>query len=263
MNTLRAGAPIGVFDSGVGGLSVLAALRAALPHEDFVYYADNAFAPYGERSAAYVIERARTISRHLRAQHDVKALVVACNTATAAAIEVLRAELAPLPIVGVEPALKPAAASSRTRHVGVLATQGTLASAKFHTLYQTLQSQARFTLQACDGLADAIERDDAATVHALCDRYVHALGPCGSGPQEIDTLVLGCTHYPFARAALAAAAGPNVQLLDTGAPVARQTRSLLATLAQPASTPGAVLLQASGDIAPLQAAARRWLAWPG
>ena len=128
--------PIGVFDSGVGGLSVLRALRAELPHEDFIYVADAGFAPYGEREECFVVQRSRFITQHLLAheQRPIKALVIACNTATAASIHLLRQELPSLPIVGVEPALKPAVASSRTKRIGVMATRGTLASAKFKAL---------------------------------------------------------------------------------------------------------------------------------
>ena len=134
--------PIGVFDSGVGGLSVLNALRAELPHERFVYFADTAHAPYGERSEAYVAERTRAVARQLVADHAIKALVVACNTATAAAVHLLRTDHPQLPLVGLEPALKPAVAQSRTRHIAVLATRGTLASRKFDALRASLADQA-------------------------------------------------------------------------------------------------------------------------
>ena len=257
-------APIGVFDSGVGGLSVLAALRAELPREDFVYHADTAFAPYGERGEDYVAARTLAIAQELRAQHGIKALVVACNTATAAAIAPLRAAHPGLCIVGVEPALKPAARASRTGHVGVLATRGTLASGKFRSLKASLAGQARYTLQACDGLAEAIERGDAARLQELGSRYMQALGPLGNAPGSIDTVVLGCTHYPFARDTLARAGGTAVQWLETGAPVARQTRRLLeaGTLAGSAGT-GRVHLQSSGDCAALRTFAQRWLGLPG
>jgi glutamate racemase len=157
---VHASQPIGVFDSGIGGLSVLRALRAELPHERFVYFADNGHAPYGERDAAQVLARARTITTELLERHDIKALVIACNTATAVAIHLLRAEHPGLPIIGVEPALKPAAALTRTRRVGVMATRGTLESAKFAALLDSLCGLATFILQPCDGLADAIERQD-------------------------------------------------------------------------------------------------------
>ena len=146
----QAAHPIGVFDSGIGGLSILQALRAELPAEDFVYVADSGHAPYGERDAAHVIGHSQAITRHLLAQHHIKALVVACNTATAAAIHLLRQQYPYLPIVGVEPALKPAAQLSQTRRVGVMATRGTLESAKFRVLLDALQGQADFILQPCE-----------------------------------------------------------------------------------------------------------------
>jgi glutamate racemase len=250
--------PIGVFDSGIGGLSILQALRAELPQERCVYVADSGHAPYGERDAAHVIARSQAIATHLVQRHGVKLLVVACNTATAAAIELLRQEWPELPIVGVEPALKPAARLSRTGRVGVLATRGTLASAKFQALLASLQDQAHFALQPCDGLADAIERQDLPAIDALAARYIAALSAgAGEPPGAIDTLVLGCTHYPLARAQLQALAGPAVTLIDSGAPVAQQARRLLQAgpgLAPPG--PGRVELLSSGHPERLQAMAR-------
>ena len=259
--------PIGVFDSGIGGLSVLAALRAELPRERFIYYADAGHAPYGERGDDFVIARSRAIMRMMIEERGIKALVIACNTATAAASAQLRAELraegSELPLIGVEPALKPAAAATHTGHVGVLATRGTLASDKFRTLHQRLAHQAAFHLVACDGLASAIERDDTARIDELTAHYLRALGPLGAVEGQIDTLVLGCTHYPFAAAALRRHVAPQVRLLDTGAPVARQTRRLLA--AHGALNDGAsgalgdLVLETSGSPQALNVAVARWL----
>jgi len=254
--------PIGVFDSGVGGLSVLAALRSELPGEDFVYFSDAAHAPYGERGDPFVIDRTLGIARRLVDEHGIKALVVACNTATAAGIELLRAAYPGLPIVGVEPALKPAAAATRTGHVGVLATRGTLASRKFKRLHETLQNdRVRFSLMPCDGLAGAIERADDSAVESLARQYVGGLGRFGGQPGEIDTLVLGCTHYPFIASGLQRLAGPGVRLIETGQPVAQQTQRLLAAKAQlaPAGRAGSLQLLCSGDVSFLEAAAARWL----
>ena len=243
---------------------MLQALRAELPQQDFIYIADSGHAPYGERGDAFVIARSHALTAHLL-ERGVQALVIACNTATAAAIDVLRAEHPGLPIIGVEPALKPAAALSRTRRIGVMATRGTLASARFQALLDKLSTQADFVLQPCDGLADAIERaagrpQDATELIAACDRHTRALGRFGSKIGEIDTLVLGCTHYPFASAPLRVLLGPDVLLLDTGAPVARQTRLKLAGT-QAGNTPGSgrVELFSTGDAGLLQAAAQRWL----
>jgi len=291
--------PIGVFDSGVGGLSVLRALRAALPKECFVYLADSANAPYGERGDAYVAARTHAITDYLRKQHHIKALVVACNTATAAAIHEVRSSHADLPLVGLEPAIKPALAVTKTGHVGVIGTRGTLTSAKFGKLMTSLADQARFVVQPCDGLAHAIERSVAlplaASEHsplasetgALCERYIHAMGSFGKGPGQMDTLVLGCTHYIFVAHELRALVGPDVEFIETGEPVARQTRRLLeaAGLLNSAGHCGAnehaadavpqaidteagtaqgtgVRLLTTGPLPMLQAAAERWLNLP-
>lgn len=250
--------PIGVFDSGIGGLSILKALRTELPHEDFVYVADSGHAPYGERDDAYVIARALAITGYLITAHRIKALVVACNTATAAAIEVLREAHPMLPIVGVEPALKPAVAHSTTRRIAVLATRGTLESARFRALRASLATQADFVCQACDGLADAIEREDAPEIRALCAYYLPARDQFGLKASQIDTVVLGCTHYPFASAELRELLGPEVQVIDNGTAVAHRTRRVVGELSW-RCTPGQCLLFSTGDGARLQQAARRWL----
>lgn len=256
---------IGVFDSGVGGLSILKALRAELPHEDFIYAADSGHAPYGERDVAHVVVRTRAVCGYL-VSRNVKALVIACNTATAAAIHLLRAEHPGLPIIGVEPALKPAVALSKTGRIGIMATRGTLTSAKFQALLGSQAGQADFVVQPCDGLADAIERSastgDATKTIAYCAQYTGAMGLFGNKTGEIDTLVLGCTHYPFAEKQLRALLGPDVQIIDTGEPVARQTRLRLPVAKEQADTAaaaGQVRLFTTGQPAALQAAAQRWL----
>jgi len=253
---------VGVFDSGVGGLSVLAALRAELPHENFVYFADTAYAPYGERGDAYVIERSRAVVEHLLREHGIKALVVACNTATTAAIHLLRADHPDLPIVGLEPGLKPAVASSRTGHISVLATRGTLASAKYANLRASFAGSADVRPVPCDGLVKAIEGFDSAGIAALSERYMAEAGPFGDGPGEVDTVVLGCTHYPLVKEELGKHAPATLRFIDTGVPVAQQTRRLLASagrLADGTGAAGNLLLQSSGDVAVLEAAAARWL----
>jgi glutamate racemase len=274
--------PIGVFDSGIGGLSVLQALRRELPHEHFVYLADSGNAPYGERGDAFVQARTHAIAQHLQAQHGIKALVIACNTATAAAVESLRAAMPQLPLIGVEPAIKPAAASSQTQHVGVMATRGTVESRRFRKLLSEYGQNVQFHVQACDGLARAIELStlqqpeaagEASEIEALSARYISALGQFGFKTGEMDTLVLGCTHYIFIKEELRALLGPEVQLIDTGAPVARQTRRLLAQQQrlrpEPAQTPPDACAQAhqirlmtTGSLPSLQAAAQRWLQLP-
>jgi glutamate racemase len=277
-----AASPIGVFDSGIGGLSVLQALRHELPHEHFVYLADSAHAPYGERGDAFVQARTQAIAQHMFSTQGIKALVIACNTATAAAVEALRAAQPHWPLIGVEPALKPAAASSQTHHIGVMATRGTVNSPRFRKLLAQHSGPAQFAVQACDGLAGAIERstqtpaDGAASpsaIEVLCTRYLDALGAFGLKTGQMDTLVLGCTHYIFIKDELRALVGPDVQLIDTGAPVARQTRRLLAQqgLLQPEGAsadacrlaPAAhIRLLTTGTLPALQAAAARWLDLP-
>lgn len=267
--------PIGVFDSGIGGLSVLRALQTELPLERFVYLADNAHAPYGEKSAHFVSDRTHAIADYLQTQHQIKALVVACNTATAAAIQGLRAAHPTLALVGVEPALKPALALSTTRHIGVIATRGTVASDKFSRLLSSVQGEATFVVQACNGLALAIEQSTLpnhavsaqAQIFHLLKTYTQAMGPFGSAPGDIDTLVLGCTHYVFVENDLRTLLGPEVQLVSTGEPVARQTHRLLAAAGllnaeQPEGAAPTILLLTTGDLKGLQAAAQRWLGLP-
>lgn len=274
-------APIGVFDSGIGGLSVLQALRAEMPAEQFVYLADTGHAPYGERGDAFVTRRTQTLSRYLVRQHSVKALVIACNTATAAAIDQVRERFPHLPVVGVEPAVKPAAMASRTGHIAVMATKGTAASSRFSKLVASMPHGVNCRVQRCDGLASAIEaelaHDDprtlmgvgASALHGrtleLCKRYLAALGPFGSEAGAADTLVLGCTHYVFAQAFIQDVLGTKVQIFSTGDPVALQARRLLAARGQLQSEEqavnplGGVRLLSTGDGTSLALAAHRWL----
>ena len=222
-------APLGIFDSGLGGLSVLRHVRTQLPQETLIYFADSAFAPYGGKPEAVVVARTLAVAGFLVAQ-GIKALVVACNTATAAAITAVRERYPDLPVVGVEPGLKPAALHSASRVVGVLATERTLASTRFQAL-QTLLSAAtgvRFLPQACNGLADQVEKGElrSPATAALVRRYVEPLVHQGA-----DTLVLGCTHYPFLASLIVQearrAGAPAITIIDTGEAVARQLQRVL------------------------------------
>lgn len=214
--------PIGVFDSGLGGLTVLAALRARLPGEDFIYFADTHFLPYGDRPEAFIQARGQAIAAALVAR-GAKAIVVACNTATAAAAELIRAAT-PKPVVALEPAVKPAVGLTKTGVVGVLATTRTLASGRFQRLVQTYAESVRVIPQACPGLAEAIETEgpDSPRVQSLLDEYVQPLVLAGA-----DVVVLGCTHYPWVRAGIAARLPEGVTIVDTGEAVARQVERRL------------------------------------
>ena len=209
---------IGIFDSGVGGLSVTRAIQARLPHAELLYAADTAYAPYGDRTEDFLCDRSERIAGFLR-QQGAQMIVVACNTATAAAVARLRAGAPELPVVGVEPGVKPAVALSAAHRIGVLATTRTLASEKFRKLAEAHAEGATLVLQACPGLADAIEAADAqgSGIDVLVERYSAPLRDAG-----VDVAVLGCTHYPFARA-LFERALPGVQLVDTADAIARQT----------------------------------------
>jgi glutamate racemase len=217
-------APVGVFDSGVGGLSVLREIRQLLPSETLLYVADSGHVPYGEKTPEYIRERCVLITEHLLAQ-GAKALVLACNTATAAAAAELRELYPSLPIVGMEPAVKPAAAATRSGVVGVLATTGTLKSARFAALLDRFANDVRVITQPCPGLVECIEAGElqVAATRELLQGYVTPLLAEGC-----DTLILGCTHYPFLRPLLGELVPASVTLIDTGAAVARQLQRLLA-----------------------------------
>ena len=209
---------IGIFDSGVGGLSVMQAIRARLPRAELLYAADTAYAPYGDRTEEFLCDRSERIARFLCDQ-GAQMIVVACNTATAAAVARLRAASPTLPLVGVEPGVKPAVALSAARRIGVLATTRTLASEKFRRLAEAHADGATLVLQPCPGLADAIETADArgSGLDVLVERYCAPLRDA-----RVDVAVLGCTHYVFARE-LFERALPGVQLVDTAEAIARQT----------------------------------------
>ncbi|HEX5107831.1 MAG TPA: glutamate racemase [Vicinamibacterales bacterium] len=214
--------PIGVFDSGVGGLSVLRAIRQALPSEDVIYVADSGNAPYGDRPRDFIERRSIAIVEFL-CDHGVKALVVACNTATGVAVRTLRSRFT-FPIVAMEPAVKPAATTTRSGIVGVLATTQTLSSANFLKLVDEHGARAQVLIQPCPGLVDQVEQGElqATKTRTLLEGYVQPLLAKGA-----DTLVLGCTHYAFLRPLIQDIAGPNVTLIDPAAPVARELKRRL------------------------------------
>lgn len=217
MHTPTPDAAIGVFDSGVGGLSVLREIRRALPHEDLLYVADSGHAPYGDQPSEFIEGRASAVVRFLLAA-QVKAITIACNTATVVAVERLRA-WCPVPIVAIEPAIKPAAALTKSGVIAVLATSQTLASPSVARLCALHGNGAQILLQPCPGLVEQVELGvgQSAATHALLEKYVAPLLAQGA-----DTLVLGCTHYPFLLPALRDIAGPDVTIIDPAAAVARE-----------------------------------------
>ncbi|WP_460149373.1 glutamate racemase [Pseudomonas sp. S3_E10] len=217
------GAPVGVFDSGVGGLSVLDEIQQLLPHESLLYVADGGHIPYGEKTPAFILERSRRVAEFFRAK-GAKAFVIACNTATVAAVADLRQDYPDWSLVGMEPAVKPAAAATRSGVVGVLATTGTLQSAKFAALLDRFATDVQVITQPCPGLVELIETGDlnSRALRQLLLGYIRPLLSAGC-----DTIILGCTHYPFLKPLLAQMLPPSIILIDTGAAVARQLKRLL------------------------------------
>ena len=208
------GAPIGVFDSGIGGLSVLSEIRRLLPNHDLVYIADQGFGMYGERSLAEVRRRSETIAGWLIDQ-GAATVVVACNSASAAALERLRGHWPVVPFIGMEPAVKPAIEISENGTIGVLATEATFQGELFASVLDRFAAGHEVIAQTCPGLAEAIENDDPA-LDELIARYVGGVVDRGA-----DVVVLGCTHYSLAGDRIAAAAAP-ARVIDPAPAVARQ-----------------------------------------
>lgn len=219
-------APIGVFDSGVGGLSVLREIHLALPGEALVYAADSGHAPYGDKPVAYIEERSEHLVRFLRDQ-GAKAVVVACNTVTGLVIRHLRDHHPDLPLVAIEPAVKPGALHTRTSVVGVLATRQTVASPGLARLIEQHAQGVRVVAQACPGWVERVERGELDTPETLAAVAAQVQPLLDQGA---DTLVLGCTHYPFLAPLIRQVAGPGVTLIDPAAAVARELSRRLDTL---------------------------------
>lgn len=235
--------PIGVFDSGVGGISVLKEISLRLPLESLLYVADSGHVPYGEKTPEYIRERCRAISDFF-VSANAKAIVVACNTATAAAAADLRDAYPALPIVAMEPAVKPAALATRNGIVGVLATSGTLKSARFAALLDRFASSIRVVTQPCPGLVEQVEAGllkDTST-EAMLRGYVQPLLDAGC-----DTVILGCTHYPFLKPLLARILPGDIQVVDTGAAVARQVERILNEKRLTSAGPSSVSFRTSSD----------------
>jgi glutamate racemase len=214
--------PIGIFDSGAGGLSVMQELVKLLPNESFIYFADTKNCPYGSKSQERIIELSTKITDFLISKH-CKIIVVACNTATAAAIDWLRANYE-IPFVGMEPAVKPASINSKSKSIGVLATAGTFKGRLYIETSQKYASDVNVCYQVGDGLVELVEqgKQDSSEAEALLAKYLNPMLEC-----NIDQLVLGCTHYPFFKPLLSKLLPPDVDIIDPSPAVAKQTVNLL------------------------------------
>ncbi len=238
-------APLGVFDSGVGGLSILKEIRFLLPVEDLIYLADSSHCPYGTKTTEAIRQRTLEVTDFLLAQ-GAKAIVVACNSACVAGLDQIREAHPGLPVIGVEPAIKPAHDLTRNGKIGVLATNMTIRGARFNLLVEKYGGGVEVYTQPGPGLVELVEAGKAESpeAEALLQKY---LGPLFE--KGVDTLVLGCTHYPFLRPLIAKLGGPELVIIDTGLAVARQTLRVLAEqgLAKPDGLPGWERFYTTGD----------------
>ncbi|MCP4423146.1 MAG: glutamate racemase [Chloroflexi bacterium] len=254
-------APIAVFDSGVGGLSVLRHIRAQTPQEQLVYLADQANVPYGSRSLAEIRAFCEAITRFLLKEFNAKLIVVACNTASGAALTHLRQTFPGTPFVGMEPAVKPAAVQTKRGKVGVLATAGTFQSQRYEALMARFAQGVDVFEDPCRGLVELIEsgKIDTLETERLLRACVTPMLTAG-----VDTLVLGCTHYPFIRPLLAQIVGPDIVIIDPAPAVARQTARILLqrALSAPAGSLGGALALTTGDVSKLADFAERALSFP-
>ena len=209
--------PIGIFDSGVGGLSIALRVREILPKENLLYVADSAHAPYGDKAESYIVERSSLLIQFLL-KKKVKAIVVACNTATVSSIQKLRSEYA-IPIIGVEPGVKPAALTSKSGVVGVLATEQTLNSFSFISLMRRFSTNVKIEIQPCPGLVERVEKMNfyGYETEELIKQYVLPLLEKGA-----DNIVLGCTHYAFLAPAIQKIVGSEVGIINTDIAVANE-----------------------------------------
>jgi glutamate racemase len=212
--------PLGIFDSGFGGLSVAKSIHKLLPNEDLLYVGDSAFTPYGDMEEFDIVKRAILISDFLINKKKSKVIVVACNTATAYAVNTLRDRFN-VPIIGMEPAVKPALKVTLNNKVGVLATSGTSKSVKFSALLEKYSGDVKFFVQPCPGLVNAIEKGsfEDPELFELLKKYLANFKKNG-----VDTIVLGCTHFVYIRHLITKIMGANIKIVDTGEAVARQLR---------------------------------------
>lgn len=245
---------VGVFDSGVGGLSVLRSVRQALPACKLTYLADNRHMPYGDKPSHWLEGRCLQLADHLLGA-GATLILVACNTATTHTISALRARWPAVPFVGIEPGIRPAVQVSRNGRIGVMATPSTLESTRLHQLIDLHARDCVVHLMACPGLATAIEAADDVELSRLIDTSCEGLRA-----RDVDTVVLGCTHYPLIAEQLAARLGHAVQLIDTADAVARRVKDLLP--AHEAASAGDLTVMMTGDEAPITRAVERWIGAP-
>lgn len=215
--------PVGMFDSGVGGLSIAKQVKEILPNESIVYVADSKYAPYGERTNEEILIRCNKIIKFMIQAHHIKAVIIACNTATAAAVAKLREEFL-IPIIGMEPAIKPANASTKTGKVGIMATAGTIKSAKFNALLQDYHGPTHFFAQPCPGLVEQIEIGEINSQKTINMIHQNLKKLDDSG---VDVIVLGCTHFVFIKHHIHDYFKGNMTIIDTGLPVANQAKRIL------------------------------------
>lgn len=220
-------APIGVFDSGIGGLTVLNALWKTLPQESFVYLADTARIPYGTKSREAVIQYAQQICRQFISQHRIKALVIACNTASAHALTTLQQEFSDIPVLGViVPSAIAAVNTTRNHHIAVIATEGAVRSRAYEEAIAALNKNIRVSSQACQLLVSLVEEGwlEGDITDRAIQRY---LQPLFNGSNPPDTLVLGCTHFPLLKPRIESYLGKNISVIDSASNVAKETLHLL------------------------------------
>lgn len=247
--------PIGIFDSGVGGLSVLQHIHQLLPFENLMYVADSAHAPYGCKVESYIEQRSRVITEHLLAQ-GAKTIVIACNTATASIIEKFRQQYG-IPFIGVEPGIKPAIAITKNNNIGVMATAGTLSSERYNELTRRFAGPVNLYNQSCPGLADQVEAGliDARETTKLLEKYLSLLLA-----KQVDTIVLGCTHYSFLKIQIQKMINDSIHVVDTSRAIAEQlVRVLEQEALKKTSKSGSIRYFTTGSIKNTQATMNRLL----
>jgi len=214
--------PIGIFDSGVGGLSITQCIEQQLPHENLLYVADTLYAPYGEKSTEFIQQRVNEIAQWFIAR-NAKAIVVACNTATVNAIDQLRRNIS-IPVIGVEPAIKPAVNMSKNKKVAILVTKATAENKRFLALVAQYSYNSDVTIQPCPGLVELIEQDkkNSPECKLMLLSYLQPLLEKG-----VDTIVLGCTHYPLVKNLINEICGDSVVIMETAQPVTKQLKRQL------------------------------------